>query len=259
MHWNVAACQMKVSSNCSENLQSIIEHITEAKKKGADVICFPETCLIDDENDAKRITQELKAIRACASEHDINVIFGTYLIDAHKKIRNQVLVIDRNGDIVSRYNKEHKYMAESETVSAGHRNHVFVLDGVRCAAFICWDYAFPENMRKLASKGTDVIFCPSYLLSHPLTHDVLDKIPQVRAFDTMSYFVMVDACADKTYCRSKICHPLRCLAETSKVNDMIIAELDIADLDRVRKEFPNIKRDPPGTQSDHASRRYPQA
>jgi len=241
MHWTIAACQMAVTANDQENLNAILKNIRRARLKNADVICFPESCFINEEDDTRIIKKEVEMIQEAAVKNNIHVIFGSYLVDAKKKNRNQVIVIDRKGNIVKRYNKENKYMAESERIAAGHRNSIFELDGVRCAVFICWDYAFPENMRELAAKGTDVIFCPSFLLSYPDTKNVLERMPQVRAFDTMSYFVMVDAFADDTFQESKICHPLYCMNKISKKPGMIYAKINTEEVQLLRKKFANMK------------------
>ena len=223
MHWKIAAAQIEVTGDIEKNLSTILANITEAAQQQANIICFPEICLIDDDMNARRISRESRAIQAAAALHGIHVICGSYVIDDTKRIRNQIWVIDRTGNIVMRYNKRNLYKAESAAILPGKRNKIFELDGIRFAIINCWDYAFPEEIRSLAAKGAEVIFCPSYLLSHPRTKDVLDKIPQVRAFDAMTYFVMVDAFAQDTYKRSKICHPLRVLSAIS-LSALVLSE-----------------------------------
>lgn len=236
----VAAVQMQVSGDVGENLQRQLAFIAAAKERGADVVCFPETSLQSDEEDVRRITSAAARVRAAAREQGINVIFGTYNLDAKRRIRNQVWVVDRNGDVVARYNKRNPYLTERAFLTAGRRNKVFLLDGVRMGVINCWDYAFPEHIRSLARKGAQVIFCPSYLLSHPQTASVLAHVPQVRAFDAMCYFVMVDAATKETFRRSKICHPLRELARIEEEEGLITADLDLAEIDALRERFQNL-------------------
>ncbi len=241
MHWKIAAAQMEVTEDAEKNLHTILTCIEAAAKRKADIICFPEICLIDDDIHARRIPKESRAISMAAATHGIHVICGSYVIDDTKRIRNQIWVMNRAGSIVMRYNKRNLYKAESTAILPGKRNKIFELDGIRCAIINCWDYAFPEEIRSLAARGAEVIFCPSYLLSHPRTKDVLDKIPQVRAFDAMTYFVMVDAYAEETYKHSKICHPLRELSSIRGKTGIIYADIDTTEIAALRSEFRNIK------------------
>jgi predicted amidohydrolase len=243
----VIAAQIKVTESVQENLASILSAITEAGKEKTDFICFPEACLVSDETFIPQLKGETKAIRKAAAQANVNVLFGTYVKE--KGItRNQIWVINRKGELVYRYNKKHLYATEIEHVKAGKTNKMLTLDGIKFAVINCWDYAFPEYLRKLAQQGADIIFCPSYLLSFPFTKEVLRKIPQVRAFDCMAYFVMVDACAEDSFKHSKICSPLQELAGIEGKPGLLKAELDLSLLQELRARFKNLpephKRNP---------------
>jgi len=242
MKWKIAAAQIVVTDSIEQNLQEILKAIRTASKNNADIVCLPETCLINEEEHTRRITKEVKTIRDLAKEKNINVVFGSYVLDDEQKIRNRIFVIDRTGEVVLRYNKRNLYRDESAIIVAGKRNRLATLDGIHIAVINCWDYAFPEDIRDLASRGAEVIFCPSYLLSHPQTHNVLYHIPQVRAFDCMAYFVMVDAFAEETYKHSKICHPLHRIADIKNKAGIAYGEIDTSEIKKLRKEFPNLKK-----------------
>lgn len=241
MLWNVAAAQIHISDAIEKNLQTIQTEMDNAKKRGAHILCFPEISLISNESQARRIIAEQRIIAEKAKACELHVIFGSYVLDDEKKLRNRIIVINKQGVCVMKYSKRHLYRSESKDIVAGKRNRIFTLDGVRCAVINCWDYAFPEHIRALAVAGVDIIFCPSYLMSHPDTKEVLDKIPQVRAFDAMSYFVMVDGVTNETFKRSKICHPLRCMKEIKDKTGMILATIDTADIALLRQKYCNLK------------------
>lgn len=57
----------------------------------------------------------------------------------------------------------------------------------------------------------------------------------------MSYFVMVDAVTDKTFKRTKICHPLKQLASIKDKEGIIYAELHIPGIDTLRNKFKNFR------------------
>ena len=219
----IAAAQIEVGQDKTKNCEKILSSIHQARN--ADVICFPELSLQSDEHNIQPIGRDLKKICTAAKENSIHVIFGAY-VNEKKTIRNKLFVIDKQGKIIHQYNKRHPYKTEKDYVVSGKTNKVFSLDDTPCALINCWDYAYPEYLRSLARKGAVIFFCPSYLVSFPQTHTVLDKIPQVRAFDTMSYFVMVDAVAPDTYKRSRICHPLHQLAFIKDNEQIIYVDVD---------------------------------
>ncbi|MBU1038733.1 carbon-nitrogen hydrolase family protein [Patescibacteria group bacterium] len=239
MSIKIAAGQIEVGDNIEKNLQKILLAITTAAAQQADYLCLPEICLVSDEKLIRNINKEIEQIKQAAKKYKINVIFGTYLkIDGH--IRNQLWVINKNGETIHKYNKKHTFFTERSTVKEGKNNKVLTIDNLNFAVINCWDYAYPEDIRKLARDGAQVIFCPSYLVSHPHTKEVLDKIPQVRAFDSMSYFIMVDAFNKETFKRSKICHPLKTLSSLSDSPGIIYATIELTAITKLRQRFLNL-------------------
>ena len=239
MKVRVAAAQIRVTSDVEQNLSRILTAVKDAASRKARFVCLPEACLVVDDDNVPSIDAELKKIRRVAKERAIHVIFGSYAkINGH--VRNQVFVISADGSIVYRYSKRNVFMKESALVKPGRSNKVLSLDGVVFAVINCWDYAFPEQFRVLAKKGAKIIFCPAYLLSHPRTKNVLVHVPQVRAFDTMAYFVMADAVSEETFCQTTMCHPLRRLARVSGREGLLVQDLDLSEITALRKEFPNF-------------------
>lgn len=234
----VAVAQINITDIKEDNLKKILAYIQKAKD--SDVVCFPELSLQPNLDNILPIQKDLIKISESAIKNDINIIFGSY-IRYKGKIKNRIFVVDRKGFIIHRYDKKHPYISEVNQVSKGRINKLFNLDGVTCAVINCWDYAFPEYGRDLAKNGAKIIFCPSYLMSHPRTVNVLERIPQVRAFDYMSYFIMVDAVAEDTFKRSKICHPLRLLHSIKDREGIIKAYLDVSEIDKLRHEFKNFQ------------------
>ena len=236
---NIAAVQMPISNDSLINFTQILKYVKQAAKNDAKIICFPEISLVSDEKLVKPINKEIKEITFLAKELKVSIIFGTYL-KKEDAIKNQIIVVNQNGKIIHRYNKKHAYISEKKFLKEGRNNRIFTLNKISCAVINCWDYAYPEYIRSLARRGAMLIFCPSYLMSHKKTKEVLKKIPQVRAFDSMSYFVMVDAFTKETFRHSKICHPLKELASISDQQGIIYADVSIKEIKKLRKHFSNI-------------------
>lgn len=233
----VCAASIKVTANSKQNLKRVEQAIIEAKKRKCKIICFPEVCVISETKDARSIQPEIKLISTWAKQNNISVIFGSYCI-IRERLRNQLIAIDNNGTVKMRYNKRHPYIEEKKVV-AGKGNKVFTLAKTPIALINCYDYAHPEEIRELARQGAKIIFNPTYLLSHPITSAVLERMPQVRAFDAQSYYVMVDAQAKETYGISRICHPTRELGML-KGEGLLIADLDLTVIPKLRRHFKSL-------------------
>lgn len=239
MNVRLAAAQIIITRNTEKNLESILEAVSRAASEGAQFVCLPETCLVSEASLVKPVKDLLEQIYAAAKTYSINIVFGSYVL-VRGRVKNRILVVSKEGKVVYRYDKRNLFMQEPKEVSPGGTNKVLSLDGVRFAVINCWDYAFPEQLRRLAKKGAKIIFCPANLLSFPRTKNVLLAVPQVRAFDTMAYFVMVDGFSSKLFCQSKVCHPLRELARISDEPAVVCVDVDLAEIDSLRQDFPNF-------------------
>ncbi len=239
MNVTIAAAQITITSSIEKNLQEILKAIAKASTQKASFVVLPETCLVSESKLVRPVLDLLKQIYAAAKEYSINVIFGSYVL-VRGRIKNRILVVSKEGVVVHRYDKRNLFMQEPSEVVAGKRNRVLELDGVPFGVINCWDYAFPEQQRRLAKNGAKIIFCPANLLSHPRTKNVLLAVPQVRAFDSMAYFVMVDGFHKRLFCQTRICHPLRELARISDEPGMVCVDVDLKEIDLLRKEFPNF-------------------
>jgi len=237
----VAAAQIWVKENPDVNLKEILACIKKAAGLKAKIVCFPEACLNSFERKVYDVTRHIKEIRRAAKENKIHVIFGTY-IKKGKKITNEAFLIDKNGKIVYRYQKVNLWKSEPKyNVTAGKKAPKPIkLDIGTIGIVICWDYAFPEFLRKLSKAGAKIIFCPSYLVSFPKTRQVLEKMPLVRAFDTMAYTVVTDAFTGETFCQSAICHPLKELARIKNKPGIITADCDLKQIKALRKFFTHV-------------------
>lgn len=235
----IAAAQICVSEDIDRNHAHILRAIYQSAKQGARFVCLPESCLVPEVSLLRSTHEYIKNICGAAQEHGINVIFGSYA-RVCGKIRNRVFVVSDQGSIVHRYDKRNLFMDEPQEVVGGKTNEVISLLGIPFAVINCWDYAFPEQIRWLACKGAKIIFCPAYVVSHPRTSNVIPYVPQVRAFDAMSYFVMVDAFAEDAYGRTRICHPLREVASVVGSEGIVVADIDLSEIDSLREEFPNL-------------------
>jgi predicted amidohydrolase len=170
----VATSYLPVSADIRRNLAYIIKHMCEARRRGADVVHFPEACLsgyagVDFDSyegfdwqlleaSAEQVLEEARAL-------GLWVVLGTtYRLSGRNKPHNSLYIINDEGKIFSRYDK--MFCAGPVSESSGDLAHyrsggffcTFTINGVRCGALICHDCRYPELYRQYKRKGVQVLF-----------------------------------------------------------------------------------------------------
>ncbi|HLD76168.1 MAG TPA: nitrilase-related carbon-nitrogen hydrolase [Candidatus Norongarragalinales archaeon] len=176
----LAAVQFEGSSDYRENVERAAEHVKEAAKNGAKLVCLPEyfySSLSLSEIVAKsaEINSFVKnQMDDLAKTLDIVIAYNVPKCAAGK-IENTTVVTSRKGEIGG-YPKTclfpNKPFNESEYFQRGNTSPVFDLGFANVGFAICYDLRFPEIFRKLALKGAEVIFVPAAFPK--------DKVHQVR-------------------------------------------------------------------------------
>ena len=117
------------------NVEKIKRYIRLAKKKGADIVCFPEssvhkTSFLSFSHELiKKIREECKRNSIwCIIDDDMTV---------KGKVYNMAILIDREGKIAGKYKKMH-LMGDSPNVEAGKKIGVFETDFAKIGIAICW-------------------------------------------------------------------------------------------------------------------------
>ena len=72
---------------------------------------------------------------------------------------NGAFLFNREGELVSIYNKVHLVGEEKEYLQAGKQYVVYDTDFGKMGICICWDMQFPEVARELSLRGAELIAC----------------------------------------------------------------------------------------------------
>ncbi|MDR2078134.1 MAG: carbon-nitrogen hydrolase family protein [Treponema sp.] len=75
---------------------------------------------------------------------------------------NSVLVINRQGELVTLYDKIHLTGDEKNYLAAGNCFCFFDSEFGKIGLCICWDMQFPEVCRILALRGVRIVLCPTW-------------------------------------------------------------------------------------------------
>ncbi|WP_275898975.1 nitrilase-related carbon-nitrogen hydrolase, partial [Pseudomonas viridiflava] len=91
------------------------------------------------------------------------ILYGYPERSAEQRIYNAVQLINSQGDRVGNYRKTHLFSdLDKSMLSAGaDLCPVIELNGWRLGMLICYDVEFPENTRRLAIAGAELILVPT--------------------------------------------------------------------------------------------------
>lgn len=155
----------------------ILKIIDQEGAKGTDIIVLPETWRgnLVETIEGESITELSKL----AKRHNTYIISPILLKDGNSCFNTAVL-IDRNGNVVGRYDKVYPYWSEFDMdppVDPGlSGTAVFETDFGKIGMAICFDANFPEVWQALKDNGAEVVlFCSAYsagrtLQSYALIH-----------------------------------------------------------------------------------------
>ena len=109
----VSLVQMDSTENRDENEEKAIMFLTQAMKENPDIICLSEKFLAwgKDRKNGIITIDELEKYLKFAKENNVNLILGSVALKSNveNKTTNTSFVINRNGEIVKRYDKKYMY------------------------------------------------------------------------------------------------------------------------------------------------------
>lgn len=176
----VAVVNFKVAAGNKElNLSRIKGFSIAAAKRGADLVLFPELCLmgydyfVNEEismNDKILATETIqgpscKVLAQVAKEYGIFIVFGaSEKKDGNDMLYNSAIAIGPDG-IIGSYQKIHPFDSENKYFVKGDVPFMFDTPWGPISVGICYDtYQFPELMRYYVSKGSRLYLNPTAVI-----------------------------------------------------------------------------------------------
>jgi len=236
-----------------------------AYKKNVDFLVYPELFITGPARNkvakyAQRIPGKYTDIfTKLAEEYNYYIIMGSIIENDNNNFYNTSLLIAPNGNIIGKYRKIFLWHPEKRYLSRGNEIKVFNTKFGKIGIEICWDLAFPEISRKIAYKGADVIFCPSYWSEgdNPLYKELgfsseaifIDSCVISRAFENQVAFIFVNGAGywelngyiDEFTGHSQIALPFYgSIAKLEKEENLLVKEIDLGILEKARKIYSTI-------------------
>jgi predicted amidohydrolase len=225
------------------NKKKIKQYIKLAKKVGADIVCFPESCLYKSS-----LELEHKIIKEIQEECRKNQIWCIVTDDIVVKGRtyNISILINRKGEIKGGYKKIHLY--GDRKVTPGKKAMVFRTDFGKIGIAICWDLAFPDLFREMKAKGAQIVFCPSQWWYDTKAHDkkhaeremeILESLVLARAYENVFFVALCNPVVDSKFqiSYSVIASPTKILNKIVKKEGLIVSEVNLSEIKRMEKIY----------------------
>ena len=258
----VALVQLNSGSDKTVNLAKIDRFVGEAADTGARLVALPEyvTYLGPKEGFADAAEPipgpTTERFANLARRHGIYLLGGSIheQTDLPDRYFNTSTLFDPNGELIAAYRKVHLFdvrigdnvvAAESEHIVAGDEPVTAEVDGHRVGFSICYDLRFPELYRSLAVAGAEILFVPAAFTLYT-GKDHWHLLLRARAVENQCFVLapgQVGAHEPNARCygHSLIIDPWgTVLADAPDREAVVVADLDFADLRRVRDELPSL-------------------
>lgn len=248
----IALAQIKYFDTAEKhNVEKIKKYIRLAKRRNADIICFPESVI--HKNSFLSFSHKLiQEIREECKKNSIWCIVDDDMI-IRGKTYNTAILIDRNGKIAGEYRKIN-IMGDSPEVSAGKRIKVFKTDFAKIGIGICWDLTYPILFRNMKKKGAEIIFCPTTWkyearAHHPMTYEerhrkreftTLKSLVMARAFENLFFVALCSPAKNAErdlISYSAICTPHKVLKDIKDKEGIITAEIKLNEIGQLEKLY----------------------
>jgi predicted amidohydrolase len=264
-----AACvQMRSGEDVQENIRAAVSLIRAAHEKGAQFIATPENTTLMAPDGGSKLEKTfdeghdpaLPVFTDLANDLNVWLLVGSLAIKvSDTKTANRSFLIGPDGRVEARYDKIHLFdvdlpsgeaYRESNTVAPGDEAEAIALPWGRVGMTICYDVRFPQLYRALAKQGADLITVPS-AFTVPTGEAHWHVLLRARAIEN-ACFVIAPAQGGlhqngrKTFGHSLIVGPWgEILAEAGVEPEVILADLDLDEIARVRSRLPSLRHDRP--------------
>ena len=204
---NITAIQMEsVIGNKYANFKKVEQLIDTSIKSNTDILILPELWNVgwacsEFINASEKIetSETIKFLSNIAKKYNTNILGGSFVQKVSDGLYyNTCPVINRNGDLIAAYNKNHLYSyyddSEGTYITKGDNPVMVNLEGVKIGLTICYDIRFPEIYRVYRKAGADILV---NMAAWPLSRAIhWNSLTQARAVENQTYMVALTQTGD---------------------------------------------------------------
>jgi len=259
--------QNKVYFDKDKTLDNVKRMIENNFSDDIDFIALPEMFACPYDNKYFKEYGEEEGGKVWCFLRNLAIEYGVYLIggslpeieyspdktqDSLDKIYNTGYIFDPKGNCIAKHRKKYLFdidveggqrFKESDVLTPGDKATVFDTDICKCGVCICFDYRFPEICREMALKGAKVIFVPASfnMTTGPAHWEIMFRS---QSLNNQVFSVGTSPARDEefsyiSYGHSIITDPWgQKVSESDEKQGVIITDIDIDMVDKVRQELP---------------------
>ncbi|CCF20742.1 putative enzyme [Pseudorhizobium banfieldiae] len=246
----IAGYQMQsMTGDVEANLDKIARAAARAAEEGARLLIAPELAingygaaeaLVETAVSAQSPT--MARLSEMAARTGLTIVAGFAESDGDA-IYNSAVLTDGSGEFAV-YRKSHLYGPyERRWFSVEEPRAILAdVDGMRVGMLICYDVEFPENVRRLAKAGVDLVVVPTALPIGWSGSFIAEHMIRVRAFENQVFVAYINHCgADRNFAyagRSHIAAPDGSLLAEAPADEeaLFFAEIVTSAFDQSRAE-----------------------
>ncbi|WP_342246362.1 carbon-nitrogen hydrolase family protein [Pseudomonas sp. OTU5201] len=258
----ITVIQKNVSDDKGANLKSVAELVERAVEQDRpDFVILPEmiACITGSPVSMRESAEPFPGgevfefFSGLAKRLNVNLHIGSAMELDGDKVYNTSLVFSREGDLLAKYRKIHRFDAvladgselkESAHVEAGKDIVCVDVDGVRVGLAICYDLRFPELFHALCEDGAKVIVVPA-AFTFQTGADHWEVLLRARAIEGQCYVAApcqvgtFDKGKYMTWGHSMIIDPWgQIVAQASNTEAFATASIDLTYQQAIRTRMP---------------------
>jgi deaminated glutathione amidase len=262
----VAAVQLNSAGDRGRNLATAERLVRAAAAAGAELVALPEKWNLLGTGEEMAAAAEpldgpsLGAARGWARQLGVHLLAGSICERGEGKAFNTSVLIDPDGEDLAVYRKIHMFDVEAGGVEYRESDHEEPGDEIVTAPLgelglglsVCYDLRFPELYRILAVRGARLLAVPS-AFTMATGRDHWEVLLRARAIENQAFVLAPNQVGEapphySSYGRSAIVDPWGVtLAVAPDEECFVVADLDPAAQDRVRRALPSLANRRPET------------
>jgi N-carbamoylputrescine amidase len=180
--YKVGLVQMRMGPDPAANFAAAMEHVRDAARQGANIVCLPElfrTQYFCQRQDLQLFDQaeaipgpSTERLGALARELHVSIVASLFERRAAGLYHNTAVTLDAQGRVAGVYRKMHipddpLYFEKYYFTPGDLGFQALDLEVGRVGTLVCWDQWYPEGARLTALQGAEILFYPTAIGWHP--------------------------------------------------------------------------------------------
>lgn len=242
MRVKVTVVQMDTTADKQKNMNKALEYLKQADDS-VNLFVLPEVFNTgfnpQNYDSIQELSQELQPLLNFSTQVEELVVVAGVAEKEGEKLYSSAVIIHQ-GEIIGKYRKDRIFPLTDEIKyfsSGNNEPAVYETLAGKLGPLVCYEVRFPLMSRELTRKGAQILVFPAQFPQARIYH--WTTLLKARAIEDQ-LFVVGANCAG--FGKSTIIDPWgEVLAEAGKEEEAISAEIDLNEVEEVRKKYPFLE------------------